>query len=163
MAMSAAIRKQQMGRFRPQYNAYRAQVGTVPASTGGWDKISNITNMKADRAIVLDNFIPRPNYLEIRRGWQEYATGIGSGPVETILVYNGPTGIQQFATGDDGTLYETTGGGAGVATTIVGLSNQRLQGVNFTSVAGTHYLFAGNGVDPPIQYDGATWGNTAIT
>ncbi len=101
--------------------------------------------------------------MDVRRGWEEYATGIGSGPVESILVYNGPTTIQTFATGDNGTLYETTGGGAGVATSITGLASQRIQYVNMTGVSGTHYLFGATGVDTPILYDGSTWGNTAIT
>lgn len=163
MRSALAIKQQRMGSRRPAHNRVVALPRTVQASVGGWDRISSLANMKPDRAVILDNFIPRPGYLEIRRGYSSWATGVGAGPVESILIYNGISTNKQFATGSNGTLYETSAGGAAVATTIVGLSSTRLQYVNFTGVDGSHYLFAGNGSDPPIKYDGTNWANTAIT
>ncbi len=162
MGLSTAIQKQRLGRaFRP--NAYRAKVKTVPASVWGWDQLNGLANMPPDHAIQLDNFIPRPGYLEIRRGYEEYATGIGSGAVETIMSYNGPTKIERFATGNNGTIYDITGGGAGIATTVTGLANQRLQYTNFTGVDGAHYIFTANGVDAPRSYNGTTWASMGVT
>jgi hypothetical protein len=63
---------------------------SIPASIKGWDQISSLADMEPDRAVQLDNWIPRPGYLEIRRGSQSWATGVGSGPVETIMAYNSP-------------------------------------------------------------------------
>jgi hypothetical protein len=56
---------------------------SIPASIKGWDQISSLANMEPDRAVQLDNWIPRPGYLEIRRGSRSWATGVGSGAVET--------------------------------------------------------------------------------
>ena len=65
---------------------------SIPASVKGWDQISSLAQMDPDHAVQLDNFIPRPGYLEIRRGSKSWASGIGtsSSPVETIMAYNSP-------------------------------------------------------------------------
>ena len=91
---------------------------SIPASTKGWDQISSLANMDPDHAVQLDNWIPRPGYLEIRRGSKVKATGIGTGStaVETIMAYNSPnvTNSKLFAIGG-GTIYDVTAGGAAVA------------------------------------------------
>src|SRR5882672_3576313 len=65
---------------------------SIPASVKGWDQISSLANMEPDHAVQLDNFIPRPGYLEIRRGSVAFATGLGtaSTAVETVMAYNSP-------------------------------------------------------------------------
>ncbi len=132
---------------------------SIPASIKGWDQISSLADMPPDHAIQLDNWIPRPGYLEIRRGSRAWSTGVGAGPVETIMAYNSPnlSSSKLFATGDDGKVYDVTAGGAAVATTITGLSSQRFQFCNFTNAAVAAWLVAANGVDTPIIYDGSTW------
>lgn len=162
MALSAQIQKQRMG-SRPRGSQGRAIAKTVPAPVWGWDQLNGLANMPANHAIQLDNFIPRPGYIEIRRGFEPYATDIGTGVVETIMSYNGPTAIELFATGNDGTIYNITGGGTASATSITGLASQRLQYTNFTGVSGAHYIFAANGVDTPVQYDGTNWANMSLT
>ena len=52
---------------------------SVPAPVGGWDTLSPIAAMPPDHAVLLDNWIPRPGYCEVRRGTQSFATGLGSG------------------------------------------------------------------------------------
>lgn len=138
---------------------------SIPASIKGWDQISSLANMEPDHAIQLDNWIPRPGYLEIRRGSRAWATGVGTGPVDTILSYNAPNSSNSmlFATGDDGTLYDVTTQGAASATTVTGLSSGRLQGCNFTNAATAAWLVAANGVDTPIIFDGSSWANMSLT
>lgn len=137
---------------------------SIPASIKGWDQISSLAEMEADHAVQLDNFIPRPGYLEVRRGSQVWATGIGTGstPVDTVMAYNSPnvTFSKLFAAGG-GTIYDVTAGGAAVATTITGQSNSRYQYVNFTNAATTSWLVAANGLNTPVVYDGSSW--TAMT
>lgn len=137
---------------------------SIPASIKGWDQISSLANMDPDHAVQLDNWIPRPGYLEIRRGSQVLATGVGSGAVETVVAYNSPNlaNSKLFAAGG-GTIYDVTGGGVAVATTITGRSNNRWQGTNFTNAAVNAWLVLGNGVDNPVIFDGTSWANMTLT
>lgn len=143
----------------------KARPASVPASIKGWDQISSLADMPPDHAVVMNNFIPRPGYLEVRRGSKSFATGIGttSTPVQTIMPYNSPNANNSklFAVGLS-TIYDITAGGAGVATTITGLSSSRLQYTNFGN-AGTNYLIAANGLDTPVIYNGTIWSNMSLT
>jgi hypothetical protein len=159
--MRATLRKQ---------NQFMAETGTsrpmsIPASVKGWDQISSIANMKPDHAVQLDNWIPRPGYLEIRRGSQVFATGIGSGVVNTVMAYNSPniTNAKLFAVGNNGTIYDITAGGAGVASAITSLSNSMLQYCIFTNAAAASFMVAANGQDTPVIYDGSVWANMTLT
>jgi len=139
---------------------------SIPASIKGWDQISSLADMPPDHAVQLDNFIPRPGYLEIRRGSQAWATGIGGAStlVETIMVYNSPnlTNSKMFAVGN-GSIYDITASGAASITTVTGLSNSRLQYVNFTNAASTSFLVTANGLDVPNYYDGSAWAAMSLT
>ena len=150
-------------------NAFLAGTGSarpmsIPASVGGWDQISSLANMDPTHAVQLDNWIPRPGYLEIRRGSEVWATGVGNGPVETVMAYNSPNILngKLFAVGG-GTVYDVTAGGAATATTVTGLSNNRFQYCNFTNAAVDAWLVAANGVDTPIIYNGTSWANMTLT
>ncbi len=141
------------------------QESTVPAPTGGWDAISALAQMPADRAVQLDNFIPRPGYIEPRRGSIEWATGMGSStPVETIMAYYGGSSAddRMFAVAGT-TIYDATSAGAATPTTVTTLSSARCEYTNFTNSSNLHYQFVCNGVDTPNIYNGTTWADTAIT
>ena len=56
MRLTAAVKR------RPP--AVVAQGVPIPAPVGGWDAISPLANMPVDRAVVLDNWIPRPGWIE---------------------------------------------------------------------------------------------------
>jgi len=139
---------------------------SIPASIKGWDQISSLANMDPDHAVQLDNWVPRPGYLEIRRGCRSWASGVGtsSSPVETVMAYNSPnlTNSKLFAWGA-GAIYDVTAGGVATITTITGLSNNRWQGCNFTNAAVNAWLVAGNGVDTPVIYDGTSWATMTLT
>ena len=137
---------------------------SIPASVGGWDQISSLANMDPSHAVQLDNWIPRPGYLEIRRGSEVWASGVGTGPVETVMAYNSPNiaNGKLFAVGG-GTVYDATAGGAASATTVTGLSNNRFQYTNFTNAAVNAWLVAANAVDTPIIYNGTSWANMTLT
>lgn len=139
---------------------------SIPASIKGWDQISSLAQMPADHAVQLDNWIPRPGYLEIRRGSEAWATGVGtsSTSVETIMPYTAPTGVDSglFAIAG-GTFYDVTGGGSAVPTSVTGMSNSRWQYVNFTNAANTSYLIAVNGADVPKIWNGTVWADMSLT
>jgi hypothetical protein len=137
---------------------------SIPASVGGWDQISSLANMPPDHAVQLDNWIPRPGYLEIRRGSRSWASGIGTGPVETIMAYNSPNinNGKLFAVGG-GAIYDATAGGVATITTVTGLTNNRFQYCNFTNAAVNAWLVAANGADNPKIFDGTSWANMTLS
>lgn len=141
------------------------QTTSIPAPTGGWDAISALADMPPDRAVQLDNWIPRVGYVEPRRGYISWATGMGSStPVETIMpYYAGSTANDKLFAIAGTTIYDATLTGAAVATTVVGLSVARCEWTNFTNASNLHYQIVCNGVDTPKIYDGSTWADTAIT
>lgn len=146
---------------------FRSNITTtsIPAPTGGWDAISALAQMPANRAVTLDNWIPRPGWIEPRRGFIDWATGMGSStPVETIMAYYaGSSANDKLFCIAGGTIYDVTSTGAASATTVTGLGSSRCEYINFTNSSNTHYLIVCNGVDTPRIYDGSTWTTTSIT
>lgn len=136
---------------------------SLPAPVGGWDAVSPIADMEEDRALVLENWFPSTTDVRVRRGHQFHCTGMGSGVVDTLMVYNGLTVVasKMFAVAG-GTIYDNSSAGSASATTVTGLANNRWQYVNFTT-SGGKFLWACNGTDDPVHYNGSVWANPAIT
>lgn len=141
---------------------------SIPAPVGGWDTLSPIAAMPPDHAILMDNWIPRPGYCEVRRGSQSFATGIGStsSPVETIMAYNAPNinNDKLFAVAA-GTIYNITPGSTASATSITTLTSSRCQYINFADNAANHYIFMANGADTPQVFSSSTsvWSSWGVT
>lgn len=129
---------------------------SIPAPIGGWNARDDIGNMPKDQAIVLDNWFPQTNYVELRRGSASHATGLG-GTVETLFEYSSGTTrkLLGFANGE---VFDCSSAGAVGAALGTGYSNDRWQGVNFRGRG----LFV-NGDDTPKNFDGTTWADTTWT
>src|ERR1700740_3312882 len=69
---------------------------TIPPPVKGWDASSSLENMDPASAIVLDNWFPEPSYVRLRGGHSSWATGLGSGPVESLMAYHGPSGTEKM-------------------------------------------------------------------
>ena len=133
----------------------------IPAPTEGWDAISPLAGMDPKRAPILDNWVSRPGYVELRGGYAPFAHTLGILPVETLMVYRSPTGEQMFAA--SGTeIFEVTTGGGGVVVQS-GLNSARWQYTNFTPSGGTNVIQLVNGVDQLRQYNGTVWTTPVIT
>jgi hypothetical protein len=136
---------------------------SIPAPVGGWDAVNALADMPEDRAVVLENWFPSTSDVRVRRGHQYHASGMGSGVVDTLMVYNGLTSAASAmfaATG--GAIFDVSSSGTAVATDRTGLANNRWQYVNFT-VTGGKYLWACNGADAAIHYNGSAWAQPSIT
>lgn len=145
----------------------RSQKGngySLPAPVGGWNAVDSLSDMPEDAAVVLDNWIPRPDTVAVRRGHTTHATGLGTGAVESLLPYEGATtaASKLFAVANS-KFYDVTAAGAAATASVTGLANNRWQSVNFTVSAGTKYLWACNGVDSPQMYNGSSWSSPSIT
>jgi hypothetical protein len=132
-------------------------VASLPAPVGGWNARDSLANMAPTDAVTLDNLFPGVSSVSLRGGFTKHATGI-TGQVESLLVYNAGATDEMFAVAS-GEIFDVTTAGAVGAAEVSSLSNSRWEYTNITT-AGGGYLYAANGVDKPLLYDGSTW--TAI-
>ena len=134
----------------------------IPVPTDGWDAISPLADMDQKRAPILNNFVPRPGWVELRQGYAAYVQGLpGGGPVETLLVLRQPAGQRMFAA-TNFAIYDVSNPGQQIAI-FGGFSTNRWQYTNFTPPGGTTVIQLVNGVDPLQMYDGTTWSQPSIT
>jgi len=130
----------------------------IPAPVGGWDAQSPLAEMPEDRAVILDNFIPRAGFIEFRRGfraWHELPL-----PPETIMAYRGANS-ELFASAGD-SIYDVTVDQGATTVVYTGCANSRWQWINFANDAGT-FILAANGEQDPIYYNGTIWQDSVIT
>jgi len=135
----------------------RANVASLPAPVGGWNARDSLANMAPTDAVQLENYFPGVSNVNLRGGFSKHATGLPD-DVETLATYAGATANKLFAF-SDGKIYDVTTAGAVGAAAVSGLTNARWEYTNVTT-SGGNYLYAANGVDKPLLYNGSTW--TAI-
>lgn len=139
-----------------------ASGASIPAPVKGWDAVSPLPKMDPACAVVLDNWIPRAGYVEMRAGSVSQLTG-ASFPVETIMVWRGASdGQDEIYAGIEAGLYDATSAGSVGVPVKSGFTNVQFQYVNYSNVAG-NFIIAVNGQDAPFNYDGTTWTDLAIT
>jgi hypothetical protein len=139
-------------------NAARAQTAlsaSLPAPVGGWDQKNALAAMPPTSAVVMDNWLPRPGYCEARAGSVPQVNGFSS-PVHSLLIWRGPSSDHLFAGAADG-VYDvnTQGESLGAAVYTASTSNPWSY-VNFQNTGG-QYLWACNGGDTPVYYNGSAW------
>jgi hypothetical protein len=142
----------------------RVSIGrAVPAPVGGWDAQSPLANMPPENAVILDNFIPRAGYVELRKGFVPWQEGLPL-PTESLLVWRGGTQIlpDDIFAAAGGSLYDVSNQNEAPVEVFSGAGNARWQWINFANDAGT-FLIAANGSVDPIYYDGSAFASTVIT
>ena len=135
-----------------------ANVASIPAPLGGWNHRDNLADMAPTDAVVLQNFFCNPTNVVLRGGYSVWASGI-TGTVETLMAYSGGNTSSFFAAAG-ANIYDVTAGGAVGAAVVSGLTSARWQYSNIATTGG-NFLYAVNGSDSPLLYDGTTW--TSIT
>src|SRR5579871_54559 len=128
----------------------------IPAPIGGWDAQSPLAAMPIQNAVILDNWIPRAGFVEVRRGFVPQQTGT-PGPVESLMAFRGgPTGDVLFAAAG-GRLYDVTVSGAPLGAPVhSGSTSDRWNYTAYANAAGP-WLIAVNGADAPIGYNAGAW------
>jgi len=132
----------------------RANVASLPSPVGGWNARDSLANMAPTDAVQLENYFPGVSNVNLRGGYTKHATGLPD-DVETLMTYSGGTTDKLFAV-SDGNIYDVTSAGAVGAAVVSGLTNARWEYTNVTT-SGGNYLYAANGVDKPLLYNGSTW------
>jgi len=156
---------QRYGR-QPIRGSYQQRVSigkAIPAPVGGWDAQSPLANMPPENAVILDNFIPRAGYVELRRGFVPWQEGLPL-PTETLMVWRGGSAsvADDIFAACGGSIYDVSNQNDTPAEVYTGSGNARWQWINFANDAGT-FLIAANGAIAPVYYNGTTWTDTAIT
>lgn len=135
----------------------KAQPVSVPAPIGGLNAKDALANMPPEDAVQLENWFPEPSDCKVRNGSVSWATGIADPNwVETLMAYYAPTGAGKLFGIAEGELYDVTASGAVGAAIVSGMANSRHQHCMFSN-AGSNYLYAVNGSDPLLLYNGTTW------
>lgn len=151
---------------KPQWQAPDVLTKTIPAPIEGWDAISPLAAMDPKRAPILQNWVPRPGWIELRAGYTVQNLLPTSAPVESLFVWRPPSGIEKLFAAADGSIYEVTTPGSTPAV-VTGDASARWQYVQFTVPAApaddVPVLQLVNGVDALRQYNGTTWTAPAIT
>jgi hypothetical protein len=135
---------------------------SIPAPVGGWNAIDPLAAMPVKDAVILDNWIPRASYVELRKGSRTWRGGAPAA-VESLLVYRGLASgeDEMFACADLG-IYDATNFSLTIGSVQFAITEPRIQYVNFSNDGGA-WLLCCNGTDVPFKYDGSAWANLAIT
>lgn len=150
-------------RVKNDFRAKQTAIGrSIPAPILGWDASNPLAAMDPKAAVILDNMIPRPAYVEYRRGYVPQVTGTPAA-VEALLTYRGSASGDKLFACAGANIYDVSTQNAPLPAPGYALATSaRWIGINFANPAGAN-LWAANGVDTPIYYNGAAWAALTIT
>lgn len=132
--------------------------GNIPAPVGGVNAYSAVMSMPKLDAVMLDNWIPYPDRLQMRDGYASHATGFSNTPYRLWNYANGAGVESLWATTDTGIFNVTSAGAIGSA--AIALTQGKTSAAVIATGANT-YLMVVNGTDTLKQYDGASWTSVA--
>lgn len=132
-----------------------SQTHSIPAPIGGLNASSAIAAMPETDALLMDNWFPQPTFVALRNGSQNWVTGI-TGWVESLLPYTNKSGTEKLFGIAQTSLYDCSASGSVGAAVVTGLTNARWESTNIGTPGGA-FLYAANGVDPPLLYNGTAW------
>lgn len=138
-----------------------ARTTTVPAPVRGLNFKDSLASMRPTDALVLDNLVCRPSYLEVRKGWQNQVTGFGSN-VQTLVSYIASDGTKKLFAAAGSGIYDVTSAGALGAASVTGLTSAYWSSTVIGNVGGNTLLMV-NGTDTGQSYNGTTWSSWGIT
>lgn len=139
----------------------KSRVGRLPAPIGGLNAHDGLPDMAATDAIKMENWIPEPGGVSLRKGHSSWTTGLGAS-VESLMEYHNQAGTKTLfgAAGTD--IFVVTSAGAVGAASLGSLTNARWQNVMFSTSGGT-FLVIANGADSVRNYNGSSWSTPSIT
>jgi hypothetical protein len=133
-----------------------AKPTSFPSPTRGWFVGANLAEAPPGTAFLLQNVFPQLDFVRIRGGALQWATGVGTGTVQSLMVWSDGITPRMFASGQN-KIYEVTNSGAAGAAVVSGLGSSAFISVQFVNSGGT-WLVATNGIDPPQLFSpGSGW------
>jgi hypothetical protein len=121
----------------------------------GWNTRDPFEAMDPKDAVVLDNWFPDFAGLTSRSGTQNFVTGLGVTPVQSLATYRAGNNTF-FLAACDGKIFNISGGSSSLLGS--GFQSDIWQTCNFNQK-----LFLANGVDPVQIYDGTTLSAAGFT
>jgi len=121
----------------------------------GWYVGAPMAEAPAGTAFLLENTFPEYDYIRLRGGAVQFATGM-SGVVRTLLPYTDGTAGKLFAV-NAGNIFDISLGGAVGAPVVTGLNATAIMSYTQYSGTGPQTLVCANGVDPLQFYNGTSW------
>ena len=114
--------------------------------------------MRPNEALVLENWIPYPDALQMRPGNTNHVTGAASA-LKRLWTYSSNAGVESlWATSDTG-IYDVTTAGVLPAADIALTNGQTI--ATSISTGANNYMLVVNGTDTLKQFDGTTWTSVA--
>ena len=90
--------------------AQTAQLAVIPAPTGGLNYRDPISAMSPLDALVLTNFIPKQQGVELRKGWKQTTESLGES-IESVFGYTAPNpDDNKVFVAANGNIYDVTDG-----------------------------------------------------
>ena len=150
-----------MGLAKSKRKPRVAQRLSLSAPVGGLNAIDPLQNMPATDSVVLDNFYPKENAVEIRNGFELYYDDL-SDDIKTLFAYQGASD-ELFCACDDGKIYKINKDDPVTKTEVKDdLLNAQWQYINF-GTPDNRFLVAVNGTDKMQLYNGTDWTDANIT
>lgn len=141
---------------RYYYGARMPTTYSLPAPIGGLNTRDAYSAMPETDAIQMDNWFPNTDGVESRKGYESHGTS-ASALVETLAALNAGT-TSKLVAASGGNLYTVPDAGGSLVSIGSGYSNARWNTEHYNN----RLVFC-NGADTPIEYDGTTVANIAIT
>ena len=150
-----AARRQQQGRSR---------IVSIPAPTGGLNTRDSLDQMEPTDAVVMDNMIPSIGKVSLRKGYEDFVTGIAADiggtwaadEIETLFTLVVGSN-EQFLCAMDGGIARIDSGTAVEIEPDGTYTSDRWQYTTFQdATSGQPKILAVNGTDTPWTYDGTT-------
>lgn len=125
---------------------------SVPAPVTGWNTRDALDAMAPTDAVYLDNWFPTTGKVSVRKGYESFATGMGTN-VDTLAEYHAGA-TRKFIAAGNSNLYEISSGTP--SSLGSGYTSNQWQWVNFSG-----RMFLVNGEDDPLDYDGSSLSTTS--
>jgi hypothetical protein len=154
-------------------------IQSAPAPIGGLNARDAIAAMDVRDAIALVNWVPDTYGVRCRKGYREWATGLGTGEVQAIMPYYGPADTSPFSatlaapTSMPGKLFAATKDNiyditdsTNAPVSVHALSGSALAGwisSTMLSNAGGTFLLCASEDDGYFHYNGTTWTTPTLT
>lgn len=136
----------------------RTRVQSLPAPVLGWVSAQNLSTAKKGTALQLDGWFPTQTGIRLLGGSQLFATVSETGERCTSLMsYVGA--VRELFGASDGSIFNITAPAdpeAEETADVTGQTSDYYSYVNYAT-AGDFYMYAVNGTDKPLLYDGSTW------
>lgn len=140
------------------------KVVPFPAPSGGINAVDPLASLDPKYSVLANNFIADGRGLRVRSGSQEFATGVGSTDIRTIIPFEAATtgANKLFCAGNAG-IYDISAGGTGPWATAVAFGTTTGNAgygiwTNFVLDNGANYIFYADNVNGLYQYpSGGPW------